>query len=207
MQPLRNRTKQRSVEAITGVIEVEVISSVRGLTVRVVRGRGLLGVDKSGTSDPYVTAQLGFDSKGRYVAKSAVVPKTVDPEWNAYLRIPGPVDTGDILHIVVWDHDTGLLQSDTQIGRVNLPVGPAANAGLCTLPLLHPRDPTAFLYPRVAAAKNLQKMTAASQLDEFVGDVLPEPQSRRPRSAPASEPAYRGDQNDVCSDDGYDELV
>lgn len=46
--------------------------------ITLLEARGLRGVDKNGTSDPYVRVKAG-----RYqIYKTQVIPKTLDPEWN-----------------------------------------------------------------------------------------------------------------------------
>jgi Ca2+-dependent lipid-binding protein len=45
--------------------------------VHVIAARGLRGVDKSGTSDPYVRLKVGKDSSN----KTKRIKKSLDPEW------------------------------------------------------------------------------------------------------------------------------
>ena len=46
--------------------------------ITLVEARGLRGVDKSGTSDPFVRVKVGREQ----VYKTKYIPKTLDPEWN-----------------------------------------------------------------------------------------------------------------------------
>ncbi|KAG2236778.1 hypothetical protein INT48_006962 [Thamnidium elegans] len=48
------------------------------VTITLLEARGLRGVDKSGTSDPFVRVRVGKQQ----IYKTAVIPKTLDPEWN-----------------------------------------------------------------------------------------------------------------------------
>lgn len=48
------------------------------VTITLIEARGLRGVDKSGTSDPYVRVKVGKEQ----IYKTSVIPKTLDPEWN-----------------------------------------------------------------------------------------------------------------------------
>ncbi|KAI7856792.1 hypothetical protein BDC45DRAFT_502332 [Circinella umbellata] len=48
------------------------------LTVKIIEARGLQGVDKSGTSDPYVRIRID----GQQVHRTKTIPKTLAPTWN-----------------------------------------------------------------------------------------------------------------------------
>lgn len=62
--------------------DVNTMSNATGqagsVTITLIEARGLRGVDKSGTSDPYVRVKVGKDQ----IYKTQVIPKTLDPEWN-----------------------------------------------------------------------------------------------------------------------------
>ncbi|KAI9266501.1 C2 domain-containing protein [Phascolomyces articulosus] len=57
------------------------------LTVRIIEARGLKGVDKSGTSDPYVRVRID----GHSVYKTKAISKTLAPTWGEefIIQIPG----------------------------------------------------------------------------------------------------------------------
>ena len=71
------------------------------VTVEVLRGRGLLALDKSGTSDPFVSVQLVDVTEGNplkkpldKVAKTGVCKKTLEPAWtSSSSRRPRPTTT------------------------------------------------------------------------------------------------------------------
>lgn len=48
------------------------------VSVNILEARGLRGVDKSGTSDPFVRVKVGKSQ----IYKTKVIPKTLAPEWN-----------------------------------------------------------------------------------------------------------------------------
>jgi hypothetical protein len=48
------------------------------VTITLLEARGLRGVDKSGTSDPFVRVKVGREQ----IYKTKFIPKTLDPEWN-----------------------------------------------------------------------------------------------------------------------------
>lgn len=48
------------------------------VTITLLEARGLRGVDKSGTSDPFVRVKVGKEQ----IYKTSVVPKTLAPAWN-----------------------------------------------------------------------------------------------------------------------------
>lgn len=54
------------------------------LHVRLVSGKGLVAMDKSGTSDPYVKFKVG----GRMLYKSKTVHKDLNPKWDETFIVP-----------------------------------------------------------------------------------------------------------------------
>lgn len=65
MEPMASGEMTESAGA-NGTLEVQILSA-----------RGLRGVDKSGTSDPYVRVKVGKDSSN----KTKHIKKTLTPEW------------------------------------------------------------------------------------------------------------------------------
>ena len=82
------------------------------------RGTGLKAADRGGTSDPYVVVRLGKAEK-----KSAVVEKTLEPEWNETIDF-GHLTLGAVmgtpLVLSVWDHDDGVFDRDDALGRLKV---------------------------------------------------------------------------------------
>ncbi|KAF9024878.1 hypothetical protein BGZ52_010146 [Haplosporangium bisporale] len=83
------------------------------LTIHVIEADGLLGVDKSGTSDPYVKVNIGEHS----VLKTKVKKETLKPVWNESVLVPL---TGDALslHLIVKDHNT--IGGNTDLGECDV---------------------------------------------------------------------------------------
>ena len=130
---------QKKQETVTGQVEVEVevfeetgrprkwkdggrsltisTPSQNTVTVRVIRAEGLLAKDKGGTSDPFVELRI---EKQKF--KTAVIPKTLDPEWNETFSCDCDV-AGTHLDVIVHDHDKGLLGSSSDyLGSVSIPL-------------------------------------------------------------------------------------
>ncbi|KAI8367199.1 C2 domain-containing protein [Choanephora cucurbitarum] len=70
-----------SLEAST-IADTRTLSDATGragiVTITLIEARGLRGVDKSGTSDPFVRVNVGKEQ----VFKTKYIPKTLNPEWN-----------------------------------------------------------------------------------------------------------------------------
>ena len=102
------------------------------LTVKLTKASGLKAADKGGTSDPYVEAKLGKKSK-----KSKAMTKTCDPEWgDEELKLETKLSLKkcikDGLMLVIMDKDTGLMDSDDVLGKVNVPLGPLEGSSSCS---------------------------------------------------------------------------
>ena len=100
----------------TGATTTKKTGVHRLVSIHVVSGRGLPGVDKSGTSDPYAIVKLG-----RRVQRTRVAYKTRMPEWHSQMEFRvmdfgGTVDP--TLHIKVYDYD--FPGADTMLGFVSI---------------------------------------------------------------------------------------
>ncbi|XP_063698220.1 multiple C2 and transmembrane domain-containing protein [Culicoides brevitarsis] len=73
------------------------------LRVTLKEGRGLVAMDKSGTSDPYVKFKVG----GRMLYKSKTVHKDLNPKWDETFIVPVE-DPFLPINIKVFDYDWGL---------------------------------------------------------------------------------------------------
>ncbi|KAI8923112.1 phosphatidylserine decarboxylase-domain-containing protein [Entophlyctis helioformis] len=81
------------------------------IKVKVVCARNLIGKDRSGTSDPYVTVKLGDQQQ-----KTHVVPRTLNPVWNVEMLFRSSFH--------VWDKD--LIGRDF-LGEYTIPVATLVN--------------------------------------------------------------------------------
>ena len=87
------------------------------MTIRVLRAEGLMAKDKGGTSDPFVELRI---EKQKF--KTAVIQKTLDPEWNETFACECDL-AGTHLDVLVHDHDKGLLGSSSDyLGSVSIPL-------------------------------------------------------------------------------------
>jgi hypothetical protein len=110
------RSEDSDPETALDIIEVK---------VTVLGGRGLVAKDKNllgrnTTSDPYVKI---FHANS-YVGKTAIVWKTLNPEWKdqsfCIAAIPNVLDKFDVIECNIYDHDT--LSTDDSMGTVYIPI-------------------------------------------------------------------------------------
>ncbi|XP_058461918.1 multiple C2 and transmembrane domain-containing protein isoform X2 [Malaya genurostris] len=73
------------------------------LRIHLISGHGLVAMDKSGTSDPYVKFKVG----GRLLYKSKTVHKDLNPVWDETFVVPVE-DPFQPINIKVFDYDWGL---------------------------------------------------------------------------------------------------
>ncbi|XP_055619934.1 multiple C2 and transmembrane domain-containing protein isoform X2 [Toxorhynchites rutilus septentrionalis] len=85
------------------------------LRIHLQSGHGLVAMDKSGTSDPYVKFKVG----GRLLYKSKTVHKELNPVWDETFIVPVE-DPFQPINIKVFDYDWGL--QDDFMGSAKLPL-------------------------------------------------------------------------------------
>ncbi|KAF6776600.1 hypothetical protein AHF37_04048 [Paragonimus kellicotti] len=76
------------------------------LRIHVIGARRLKAGDKNivgeGSSDPYCVIRVGART-----FRTAVIQKTLDPEWNEYFETVVDVQCGQFLEVEVYDKDQG----------------------------------------------------------------------------------------------------
>ena len=109
------------------MVKQKAIWSEGRLTVEVLKGKGLLAADKSGTSDPFVTVQLVDVTRGDplkkphdKVGKTGVKKKTLAPEWDGekfiFDDVPYPLPR---LRVTCSDYN-GILSKPKPLGRAHV---------------------------------------------------------------------------------------
>lgn len=98
------------------------------LTIHILEADGLLGVDKSGSSDPYVKVHVN----GQTVMKTKTKKETLSPNWSESTQVPGLTGKDSVvLNFSVKDHNT--IGSDKDLADCNIAlwdyIHPAGVAG------------------------------------------------------------------------------
>jgi len=96
------------------------------VVVRLLRGDGLPAADKNGLSDPYVKLKINKETK-----TSAVLKKTLNPEWNADFEFAhAPFDlSGKRLVLEVFDKDFGVFDKDDRLGLAEVDLSTVQRGG------------------------------------------------------------------------------
>ena len=132
-----SRRNEKDGEKSTGLVCVAAcfldVERTR-LRVRVLEAKNVRAGDKTGTSDPYVTATLRDGSKGlaKQVFRTKVVYGTTSPAWRHTFNFrvnENAARTGSVV-LDLFDHDFGDFDADDFLGRVVLPLDAVATAGV-----------------------------------------------------------------------------
>ncbi|KAF9409138.1 hypothetical protein BGZ94_002044, partial [Podila epigama] len=112
------RTSVGSIRSRTSMVfdSGDMIGEPGTLVVHVVEADGLMGVDKSGTSDPYVKVRVGNSSNS--ILKTKVKKENLAPNWNESVTVPGITGHPLTINFSVKDHNT--LGSDKDLGDFDL---------------------------------------------------------------------------------------
>ncbi|KAG0049221.1 hypothetical protein BGZ83_005948 [Gryganskiella cystojenkinii] len=114
--PALPRTSVGSIRSRSSMVfeSGDIVGEPGNLTIHVIEADGLLGVDKSGTSDPYVKVNFG----GKNMLKTKVRKENLAPNWNESVVIPGLTGHPVTINFVVRDHNT--IGSDKDLGEFDL---------------------------------------------------------------------------------------
>ncbi|KAI1312622.1 hypothetical protein EDD11_002931 [Mortierella claussenii] len=110
------RTSVGSIRSHTSMVfdGGEMVGEPGTLTIHVIEADGLLGVDKSGTSDPYVKVSMGSKS----IHKTKVKKENLAPNWSESAVVPGITGHPVTINFLVRDHNT--IGSDKDLGEFDL---------------------------------------------------------------------------------------
>uniref|UniRef100_A0A8C7IX18 Double C2 domain alpha n=1 Tax=Oncorhynchus kisutch TaxID=8019 RepID=A0A8C7IX18_ONCKI len=102
------------------LLSLQFLPPGEGLCVGVQRCAHLAAMDVNGFSDPYVKTYLKPDTQKKSKHKTAVIKKTLNPEFNEefFYEISMPELSNKTLEVTVWDYDLG--RSNDFIGGVCL---------------------------------------------------------------------------------------
>jgi len=110
------RTSVGSIRSRSSVVfdHGDMIGEPGNLTLHVIEADTLMGVDKSGTSDPYVKVNFG----SKTVLKTKVKKENLSPNWSESVVIPGLTGHPVTINFCVRDHNT--IGSDKDLGEFDL---------------------------------------------------------------------------------------
>ncbi|KAJ7297142.1 hypothetical protein O6H91_08G112600 [Diphasiastrum complanatum] len=83
------------------IASYDLVEKMQYLFVKVVKARGLVAKDLTGSSDPYVKIKI---NEGK-PAETRAILRTVNPEWNQVFAFSKDKIQGPTLEITVWDED------------------------------------------------------------------------------------------------------
>jgi len=90
------------------------------LEIQVVAGKELRAMDRSGTSDPYLTLQISNTTKDQTTkCQTKVIKKNLNPDWNEQFELR-VTDMNAVLTISVFDKD--MIGADDLIGQTVIPL-------------------------------------------------------------------------------------
>ena len=141
---VRFRFRPTRVPYLGGIVEVKVVGAADLLAMD---GGGLFGRGKPKSSDPYVRVlgmaaggpgmlgklhvgqskgrgvfdSMGGHSKGKELARTSVVKKSLSPEWGQSFTIAMAAEAGPLLLLQIFDQD--LLSGDDEMGAVTVDLG------------------------------------------------------------------------------------
>ncbi|KAF9097270.1 hypothetical protein BGX23_009389 [Mortierella sp. AD031] len=110
------RTSVGSIRSRTSLVfdSGEIVGEPGNLTIHVIEATELAGVDKSGTSDPYVKVSVN----NKTVLKTKVKKENLSPSWNESAVVPGLTGHPVTINFLVRDHNT--IGSDKDLGEFDL---------------------------------------------------------------------------------------
>eukprot|EP01116_Phalansterium_solitarium_P003295 TRINITY_DN140_c0_g1_i3.p1 TRINITY_DN140_c0_g1~~TRINITY_DN140_c0_g1_i3.p1 ORF type:complete len:298 (-),score=106.61 TRINITY_DN140_c0_g1_i3:427-1320(-) len=109
--------------------------SIDTFHITVLEGRHLAAMDKSGTSDPYVTLKTTFNKQS---FKTKIVKKSLEPKWGETFAFFTSKPEGSIV-VKVFDHDR--VYKDELMGEITIPIADNADGAEHLLTLKLEKEP------------------------------------------------------------------
>ncbi|KZO90442.1 hypothetical protein CALVIDRAFT_542695 [Calocera viscosa TUFC12733] len=133
-------SNKSTVEIRTRYIPVDVVLEPREsvnnmgvMSVTLLRGHNIRGVDRSGTSDPYVV----FDLNGQKIFKSETKKKAVSPEWNENFSATVPSRVAAKFDLEVFDWNQIEQAKSLGVGTIDITDVEPFLASEVTIPISH----------------------------------------------------------------------